>query len=186
MPTKIITWSWQEAFDKFGFEDGDGLVMTDVVEAVLWDAGYSVTAEPWDSHNVVISSIKDATGNELIPSTVSIGYDDPRSYLPKTIVALLDFDPRTGDAATQALSSTSIIREHRRAFEALLAGGTGFALVSCFVNATPTAAIVAMTEEDNGDICIAPLFVAVTDDMTLTDHSGTPAHADAAMEDVRS
>jgi len=186
MPTKIITWSWEEAFDKFGFEDGDGSVMTDVVEAVLWDAGYSVTAEPWNSHNVVISSIKDATGNEIIPSTVKIGYGDPRSYLPEAIVALLDFDPRTGDAATQALSSTSITPEHRRAFEALLAGGTGFALVSCFVNATPTAAIVAMTEAGNGDICIAPLFVAVTDDMTLTDHSGTPAHADAAMPDVRS
>ena len=132
-------------------------------------------------HNVVIFSIKDANGNEIIPSTVNIGYDDPRSYLPKAIVALLDFDPRTGDAATQARSSTSITPEHRRAFEALLAGGTGFALVSCFVNATPTAAIVAMTEACNGDICIAPVFVAVTDDMTLTDHSGTPAHADAAI-----
>ena len=83
MPTKIITWSWEEAFDKFGFEDGDGPVMTDVVEAVLWDAGYSVTAEPWGSHNVVIFSIKDANGNEIIPSTVKIGYDDPRSYLPR-------------------------------------------------------------------------------------------------------
>ncbi len=27
-----------------------------------------------------------------------------------------------------------------------------------------------------------PLFVAVADDMTLTDYSGTPAHADAATE----
>ena len=45
MPLKFIIWSWEEAFDKFGFEDGDGLVMTDVVAAVLQDAGYSVTAE---------------------------------------------------------------------------------------------------------------------------------------------
>ena len=89
MPTKIITWSWEEAFDKFGFEDGDGPVMTDVVEAVLRDVGYSVTAEPWGMHNVVIFSIKDANGNEIIPSTVKMGYDEPRNYLPAAIIALL-------------------------------------------------------------------------------------------------
>ena len=97
MPTNIITWSWEEAFDKFGFEDGDGSVMTDVVESVLRDAGYGVAAEPWGMHNVVIFSIKDSSGNELIPSTVKIGYDHPRSYLPKAIIALLDSDLRTGD-----------------------------------------------------------------------------------------
>ena len=52
--------------------------------------------------------------------------------------------------------STNITPEHRRAFEALLAGATNFALVSCFIGATPTAAIVAITEAGNGDICIAP------------------------------
>ena len=30
-----IDWSWEEAFDKFGFGDGDGLVMTDTVAAAL-------------------------------------------------------------------------------------------------------------------------------------------------------
>ena len=34
----IHTWSWEEAFDKFGFNDGDGLVMTNRVVQVLRDA----------------------------------------------------------------------------------------------------------------------------------------------------
>ena len=28
MPYEHIYWEWEDAFDKFGFEDGDGLVMT--------------------------------------------------------------------------------------------------------------------------------------------------------------
>lgn len=96
MPLKFITWSWEEAFDKFGFEDGDGLVMTDVVAAVLRDSGYSVIAKTWGSHNVVIVSIKDANGVEQIPTDISIGYDEPRDYLPESVIALLDADPRTG------------------------------------------------------------------------------------------
>jgi hypothetical protein len=97
MPHKFITWSWEEAFDKFGFDDGDGPVMTDVVVAVLQDAGYRVTAETWGSHNVVIFSIKDANGAEQIPSDINLGYDEPRDYLPEAVIALLDTDSRTGD-----------------------------------------------------------------------------------------
>ncbi len=97
MPLKHITWSWEEAFDKFGFDDGDGLVMTDTVVRVLTDAGYTVTAEPWGSHNVVIFSIKDASGAEQIPTDINLGYDEPRDYLPEAIVTLLDADPRTGE-----------------------------------------------------------------------------------------
>lgn len=97
MPTITTTWSWEEAFDKFGFEDGDGLVMTHVVVAVLTDAGYNVTAEPWGMHNVVIISITATGGAELIPSTANLGYDEPRDYLPEAIIKLLDSDPRTAD-----------------------------------------------------------------------------------------
>jgi len=86
--TKII-WDWQDAFDKFGFDDGDGLVMTNAVANVLRTAGYTVTAEPWRLHNVVITSIQ-RDGGELIPETANIGYDEPRKYLPVGIVALLD------------------------------------------------------------------------------------------------
>jgi hypothetical protein len=70
--------------------------------------------------------------------------------------------------------STHITPEHRRAFEALTGGSGNFALFSCFIGGTPTAAIVAITEAGNGDLCITPVFVAVTDDMSLTDHDGTP------------
>lgn len=97
MPLKHIIWSWEEAFDKFGFDDGDGLVMTDTVVRVLADAGYNVTAEPWGSHNVVIFSIKDASGVEQIPTDINLGYDEPRDYLPEAIITLLDQDPRTGE-----------------------------------------------------------------------------------------
>ncbi len=82
--------------------------------------------------------------------------------------------------------STHITPEHRRAFEALLAGTSNFALFSSFIGATPTAAIVAITEAGNGEICIAPLFVAVTDDMALTDHNNTPPTTYAAASDVHS
>jgi hypothetical protein len=82
-------WSWEEAFDKFGFDDGDGLVMTDHVADALTANGYAVTAQKWGLHNVVITSIM-RDGAELIPENADVGYADPRDYLPETIIALLD------------------------------------------------------------------------------------------------
>lgn len=84
------TFSWTEAFDKFGFGDGDGQVETDWVLSVLQNAGYDAQAEPWGWHNVVIYSIKDKAGREQIPEHANVGYDDPRTYLPAEIVTLLD------------------------------------------------------------------------------------------------
>ncbi len=81
------SWDWTEAFDKFGFNDGDGQVETYQVEAVLTEAGYEVELSEWGLHNTVISSIE-KDGAELIPATA--GYDDPREYLPKRIIRLLD------------------------------------------------------------------------------------------------
>lgn len=66
--------------------------------------------------------------------------------------------------------TTNITTEHRRAFEALRDPTVG-SLFSCFIDGTPTAAIVAVTEAPDGFL-IAPLFVAVTDLMHLTDHDG--------------
>ena len=83
-------WSWEEAFDKFGFEDGDGLVMTEHVAEALRAKGYVVTARPWGCHNVTISSITNKKGKDQIPDDIVAGYDDPRDYLPKRIVRLLD------------------------------------------------------------------------------------------------
>lgn len=85
-------WSWTEAFDKFGFGDGDGQIETHQVQEMLEAAGYAVNADTWGWHNHVINSIKQDDA-ELIPDddpTVTVGYDDPRTYLPDKIVDLLD------------------------------------------------------------------------------------------------
>lgn len=83
-------WTWEEAFEKFGFGDGDGMVMTDVVADVLRDAGYECITEEWGFHNTVIVSIK-KQDLELIPrDNISFGYDSAREYLPDEIVQLLD------------------------------------------------------------------------------------------------
>lgn len=83
-------WDWDEAFYKFGFEDGDGLVMTEHVAAALRTHGYTVDVEPWGCHNVTITSIKTKKLEELIPDGINYGYDDPRDYLPMRIIRLLD------------------------------------------------------------------------------------------------
>jgi len=82
-------WSWTEAFDKFGFNDGDGIVMTGHVAETLSKAGYTVRSEPWGIHNITISSIQ-RDGLELIPENIEYGYDDPLDYLPKDIIDLLN------------------------------------------------------------------------------------------------
>ena len=82
-------WRWTEAFEKFGFDDGDGLVMTETVVNVLAAAGYAVSSFMWGMHNTIISSIRRGR-TELIPKGTKVGYDDPRQYLPTEIIALLD------------------------------------------------------------------------------------------------
>jgi len=82
-------WSWQEAFNKFGFNDGDGLVMTDQIADVLRAAGYTVTVKMWGMHNTVITSIA-MNGVELIPTDLDYRNGDPSGCLPAAIVTLLD------------------------------------------------------------------------------------------------
>jgi hypothetical protein len=87
-----FSWIWEEAFDKFGFSDGDGQNETGQVEGVLADAGYAVKMDAWGLHNEVIVSIK-KDGQELIPfddPEIAFGYTDARDYLPAEIIALLD------------------------------------------------------------------------------------------------
>lgn len=72
--------------------------------------------------------------------------------------------------------TTNITPQHRASFEVLTSGeNANFALFSCFVNGAPAAAIAAVTRDDDGDYVITPLFVSITDDMTLTDHDGVLA-----------
>jgi hypothetical protein len=84
-----LQWDWEEAFDKFGFNDGDGQVMTDEVVEALREGGYVATAEGWGFHNVVITSIS-KDGISLIPPEAVIGYDDPHDYLPKELIDYLE------------------------------------------------------------------------------------------------
>lgn len=85
-------WGWEEAFDKFGFMDGDGNVNTGTVEEVLNQAGYETAVTHWSLHNLVITSIK-KDGREILPvdnEKYVVGYDEPRDYLPSEIIELLD------------------------------------------------------------------------------------------------
>ena len=88
MPTITIDWSWEEAFDKFGFDDGDGMVMTHKVELALEKLGYTVSAESWGLHNTIVAHLS-KDGKDLLEG-VTVGYDDPREYLPDDLVEALD------------------------------------------------------------------------------------------------
>ena len=67
---------------------------------------------------------------------------------------------------------TNITTAHRQAFEALTSGEyDNFALLSCFVNGDPAAAIVAVNL-NAGAYLLTPLFVSVTEAMHLADHDG--------------
>lgn len=66
---------------------------------------------------------------------------------------------------------TNITELHKITFKFLReASDEQLGLVSCFRNGTPTAAICRVTESEFGTFNVEPLFVAVDDDMTLTDH----------------
>lgn len=69
-------------------------------------------------------------------------------------------------------TKTNITKQHQQQFEALRDQKfSNFALFSCFVNGQPSSAIVSINE-NGGVYDIRPLFVAVTEDMVLTDHEG--------------
>jgi len=85
-------WNWIDAFDKFGFNDGDGQVETPLVASALMEAGFEVELDGWGMHNDVITSIK-GNGVEMIPYNdpeYTFGYSDPSLYFPEEIVVLLD------------------------------------------------------------------------------------------------
>jgi hypothetical protein len=97
-------WYWEEAFAKFGFGDGDGPVQTWRVEEALRQGGYEPHSSDWGMHNTVIQCIfKD--GADLIPHRhIQFGYDNPRDYLPREIIALLDAAfPSRGDVTELGL-----------------------------------------------------------------------------------
>jgi hypothetical protein len=92
-------WQWEDAFYKFGFGDGDAQIETDTVWLALENAGYTAVREAWGMHNVVITSIR-GNRQEMIPENADLGYDDPREYLPRKIVQLLDQAFPNNESAT--------------------------------------------------------------------------------------
>ena len=58
MPKYIVLWEWEEAFDKFGFDDGDGMVFTGLVAKYIESLGYE-THYDGGFHNTYFGSIKD-------------------------------------------------------------------------------------------------------------------------------
>jgi len=89
MPKYLVHWRWEEAFDKFGFNDGEGLIFTEDIASHLEELGFKIKTENWSLHNIVISSIK-KDGVEKIPEDVNLGYDCPHTYLPRKIINALD------------------------------------------------------------------------------------------------
>lgn len=91
MPTEIsITrWTWEEAFNKFGFDDGNDPESENRTEAVA-ESLYalncdSVEASRWGMHNYVINSLMhQGTLYEFD------GHTNPATVLPPEIVAALD------------------------------------------------------------------------------------------------
>lgn len=83
---------WSNAFYKFGYDDGDGVVETPCIAAQLENGGYQVQYSRWSPHNTIIYSIIKGE-KELMPVPgmgYRIGYDDPRLYLPTAICRVLD------------------------------------------------------------------------------------------------
>lgn len=70
MPKLIKWWRWQDAFSKFGFEDGDGWNGTYLVSDFIESLGYEVECDSWGIHNYLIADIREKiAGTE---SSVSI------------------------------------------------------------------------------------------------------------------
>ena len=93
MPREVIEWEWEEAFDKFGFGDGDGWNGTDIVADFIESLGYETERDVWGIHNYVIMDVTVKCGPiyiSILPDHISRGYDNPHGYLPRDLVQQLE------------------------------------------------------------------------------------------------
>jgi len=67
--------------------------------------------------------------------------------------------------------TTNIRQWHKDVLDMIQTGGP-VALVSCFVDGEPTAAIAVMEHLEDGSWEVRPQFVGITPKMRLTDHDG--------------
>ena len=112
MPITYVQWEWQDAFDKFGFSDGDGWNGTHLVADAIKKLGYDVEEDNWGIHNYLIVNIQ-KDGQSILfdkgrlcwsdevearvasrggwpEDCTSLGYVDPRLFLPLDILEVLD------------------------------------------------------------------------------------------------
>jgi len=112
MPRTVVEWEWEDAFSKFGFEDGDGWNGTHLVASSINALGYNAECDGWGCHNYLIMDIE-KDGKSILfddlrgswnAATVArmnkngvtnisdqyIGYTDPHLFLPDDILEMLN------------------------------------------------------------------------------------------------
>ena len=112
MPRTVVEWTWEDAFSKFGFEDGDGWNGTGLVSDAIEKLGYETECDGWGCHNYLVMDIK-KDGKSILfddergswnATTVArmnkngvtniseqyIGYTDPELFLPDDILEMLN------------------------------------------------------------------------------------------------
>lgn len=77
--------------------------------------------------------------------------------------------------------NTNITKRAVETFENIIQGRGNHALLSCFLEGRPTTAIVSVEQDEKGAFIITPLFVAVTNDMLITNHDGEAASLDGGQ-----
>ena len=109
MPRTVVEWRWEDAFEKFGFGDGDSWNGTDIVASAIDALGYTAECDGWGCHNYLIVDIKKDGKSILFDDNQKwnaevlkriqargagysehIVYADPNFYLPDDILAMLD------------------------------------------------------------------------------------------------
>lgn len=112
MPATISFWEWEDAFSKFGFGDGDGDNHTDeVAEFLQTKFGFECETDTWGMHNYMIMDVK--KDGQSIQGEIQVGYADPRTWLPKDIIAALDaeFPSVSPERAAALAASVKAINE---------------------------------------------------------------------------
>jgi hypothetical protein len=84
-----VYWFWQDGFDRHGYGDGDGPIMTDTVVEVLKRAGYAPTVYRDGMHNEYIYQMTGPDAVELVDLEKPYGAE-PETYLPQAVRDLLD------------------------------------------------------------------------------------------------
>ena len=87
MRTETYTWYWDEAFSKYGFDDGDGPTHNwEVISFIEANTEYRVTNQAFSIHKYRITEIQDKNGNEIECD----GVTPPGEYLPEDLMKALN------------------------------------------------------------------------------------------------